>query len=76
MLRGIHQHSRITLPVLYMCTSVPYDTIVKICHHYVLLLTERALSRAYLVKMWSSKTLDLTPSRVEGHYSGLMHGLE
>ena len=41
-----------------------------------LLLAERAISRDYLVKMWSSKMLYLTASRAEGHYSGLMHGLE
>ena len=41
-----------------------------------LLLAERALSRDYIVKMWSSKTLYLTASRAEGDYSGLMHGLE
>ena len=41
-----------------------------------LLLADRALSRDYLVKMWSSKMLYLSASRAEGHYFWLMYGLQ
>ena len=48
---------------------VMFKSLAKFYHQRILLLAERALSRDYSVKMWSSKTLYLTASRAEGHYS-------